>query len=517
MGAPTADPPAPIFGREAETAALTEAIRSVAHGRSRLLRIEGEAGVGKTSLVELCLRSVRDVEVLRTDAGEPEADIPFSGMHGLLRPLAHRLPDLAGPQRAALAPALALGGVGDALPFALGVAILNLLALASDAGPMVVVVDDAQWLDPVSAGALQFAARRLYAEPIAFLVVLRSGQGPGLDPTPFEVTTLGPIDPVPGRFPPGHRAERLPVPAAVADEIVAASGGNPLAVIEVVDQLDAAVLTGEEPLPDPLPMAGQAGSSYARRFAELPEAARRALTVVAASDRTERASLERARPCRPRHRSPPRPPKRQTWSASRVTSCHFGRPLGRSAVYHSAPSPDRRRAHRAIAEAAIETGDLYREAWHRAKATAGTDSDVASTLERRAEEVAHLGGPQAAASALHTAAELTPPGEERARRLVAEAMAQLMAGHPDVAASALVEALGSSSDTGLRAEAMHLQGRLLTLTGATVDGVDVLRAASALVESTDPGAGGGDPDRRHAPVQHGPPPPARPRDRPSRL
>ena len=386
MGAPAADPPAPIFGREAETAALTEAIRSVAHGRSRLLRIEGEAGVGKTSLVDLCLRSVRDVEVLRTSAGEPEADIPFSGMHGLLRPLAHRLPDLAGPQRAALAPALALGGVGDALPFALGVAILNLLALASDAGPMVVVVDDAQWLDPVSAGALQFAARRLYAEPIAFLVVLRSGQGPGLDPTPFEVTTLGPIDPVPGRRLVTERSG-FPVPAAVADEIVAASGGNPLAVIEVVDQLDAAVLTGEEPLPDPLPMAGQAGSSYARRFAELPEAARRALTVVAASDRTERASLERALALVDLDIEALAPAEAADMVRVEGDVVRFGHPLGRSAVYHSAPSPDRRRAHRAIAEAAIETGDLYREAWHRAKATAGTDSDVASTLERRAEEV----------------------------------------------------------------------------------------------------------------------------------
>ncbi|WP_262401711.1 AAA family ATPase [Actinomadura sp. CNU-125] len=237
-----------LYGRSAEISALDEAISRARDGSGGAVVLRGEAGAGKTALLDAAVARGGAMRVLRATGVESESDLAFAALHQVLRPVAGSLEALPEPLRAAVGAALGLaaGGAGDR--FLLGAGVLSLLAEAAAPDGLVCVVDDCQWVDRASADALLFAARRLATERIAMLFAVRGDAPVKGVPSTVEVRGL----------PESAAAELLEsrhgaLPAQVKRELVASTGANPLALAEIAARLTPAQLAGREPLPDPLP------------------------------------------------------------------------------------------------------------------------------------------------------------------------------------------------------------------------------------------------------------------------
>jgi DNA-binding CsgD family transcriptional regulator len=480
-----------LRGRRRECAALDRLVVDVGAGRSRVLVLRGEAGVGKSALVEHLVQNAGGARVARAVGVESEMEMAFAGLHLLCGPMLGHLDRLPEPQREALCVAfgLAVGSAPDR--FLVGLAVLSLLAEVAEDQPLVCVVDDAQWLDRVSAQTLAFVARRLLAERVALVFAVR-GPTPGLAGAAAEdhlaglpelaVTGLGDDDArallesaVPGRL-----DER------VRDRILAEARGNPLALLELPRGVTAAELAGGFARPDARPLAGRIEQSFVHRIGLLPVPTQRLLLVAAAEPVGDVPLLGRVvdRLGIGMGAATPAEAAGLVEIGARV---RFRHPLVRSASYRAADPQDRRDAHLALAEATDPGSDPDRRAWHRALAAVEPDEEVAAELERSAGRAEGRGGMAAAAAFLRRATELTPDPARRGVRALAAARATFEAGAPVTALELLAAAEMSPLDELRRARSARLRGQIVYARRRGGDAVPLLLDAAERLERVDDG------------------------------
>jgi DNA-binding CsgD family transcriptional regulator len=431
-----------LVGRESEIAALARLVADTRTGRGGALVLRGEAGIGKSALLDVVAARAAGMRVARAVGVEAESEIAFAGLDQALRALRRRLP-----------PAAAADEGSARERFSVALSALEFLSEVADAEPLLVLVDDAQWLDRPSADGFQFIGRRLAAEPIALVVATREplfGSGShglpelvltGLD----ERSSLGLL-----------AASGREVARPVANELFRTTGGNPLALDAAARSLTTAQLQGAEPLPSLLPGARSVEAAYGQTLERLDAEARHALVIAAANETGDLGVVTVALASTgiaPRALE-------ATGGLVRVVdgSLEFSHPLARSAIYHAASVEDRRAAHRALAQAFADPADSDRRVWHLALAASGPDEEIAAALERTARQAIRRGGLGAAATALGRAAALTPRTSDRVERLAAAAHSARGAGRVEEAIALVEQGLRLTDDAHLRARLYAIRG-----------------------------------------------------------
>jgi DNA-binding CsgD family transcriptional regulator len=470
-----------LRGRSAECAVLDELLEDARAGQSGVLVLRGEAGIGKTALLEYAVDSASDLTVLRAAGVESEMELAFAALHQLCAPLLDQFDRLPGPQRDALQTTFALsaGPVPDR--FFVGLAVLGLLSEVAEERPILCVVDDAQWLDEASAQTLAFVARRLLADSVAMLFATRD-QGEELTDLPsLRVEGLRGSDArallvamIPGRL-----------DEAVVDELLAETRGNPLALLELPRGLTPAQLAGGFRLLGALSLSGRIEESFLKRLEALPAETQRLLLVAATEPLGDRALLGRAAE-RLGITGAALDPAESAGLAEIDTRVRFRHPLVRSAVYRAAEPEERRKVHRALAEATDAQVDPDRRAWHLAEATVGTDEGVAAELERAAGRAQARGGLAAAAAFLERAAALTPEPPRRAQRALAAAESEFGAGALDDALALLPIAETGGADDQQRGSVELLRARIAFALRRGSDAPPLLLKAAHDLETIDP-------------------------------
>ena len=465
-----------LIGRDREREQLDALLTEARLGRSRALVLRGSAGIGKTLLLDYAVQQASGFQVLHYTAVESEAELPFAGLQALLGRLLVHLPEIPEPQARALRAALALEASANVNRLAVYAGALSLLGVAAERVPLLVVVDDAHWLDRPSAEALTFAARRLTAESLALLFAVREGEGidlgvalPTIELEPLEVAASMELL---------HERFGSTIAAKVARHLAEATGGNPLALLEVAALLDEGERVGREPLPDHLPASESVERTVRRALRSLPPEARRALLVAAASDSPTAGDLAALEPA-----------EEAGLVRIHAGSVAFRHPLVRSAVYHAASADERRAAHRTLADALTGEEDSDRRAWHLAAAAEGPDESVAAALEAAASRFAERGGQASASRALERAAELSEDDDACARRLHAAGRAAEHAGDLERAAVLAERALTRGRDPGVRAAARVLAWQANDWRGLADDDVE-LRDGGRAPRSVPPRTGG---------------------------
>jgi DNA-binding CsgD family transcriptional regulator len=445
-----------LLGRRTERAALDDMVAAARRGRSGAVVLRGEAGIGKTALLRHVVGSATGCEVLRASGVESEMELPFAGLQQLCAPLLDRLGELPGPQRDALRTAFGLAEGDPPDRFLVGLAVLTLLAGAAADRPVVCVVDDAQWLDRVSAQTLAFVARRLAAESVALVFALR---------VPTSMRLLEGIAELEVRGLPDADAHALlaaglrgPLDRQVRDRIVAETHGNPLALLELPQGRSAVELAFGFQSPDLMPMASRIEQDYQRRLEQLPPETAQLLLTSAVEPVGDPALLRRAAALL--GIAVDAGPARAAGLVEPTEGVRFRHPLVRSAVYRSATAGQRRAAHRALADATDAATDPDRRAWHRAQACAGPDETVAGELEASADRASRRGGISAAAALLEQAAVLSPDPHRRGARALAAAEGEHAAGAPEAAAELVAMARLCPLDEGQRARLARLEAQM---------------------------------------------------------
>ncbi|HEX2588089.1 MAG TPA: AAA family ATPase [Gaiellales bacterium] len=443
-----------LVGREREQGVIAELLSGARDGRSGVLALVGEVGIGKSTLLEWAAAQAGDMAILRARGVQSEAHIPFAGLFDLLRPALDSLDELPRPQAAALEGALALrpGGTRDRL--AVGAATLSLLAAHAERRPVTVLVDDAQWLDGSTADALRFALRRLLADPIAVLLTVRSGLPSLVDDADLPVLVLEGLDAAATAELLAARAPTVDAGAAV--RLHQETGGNPLALVELVRDAGAAAPLGA---PVPVPAPASLTAAYVARADALPEAAQRMLLLAAASDRGEADVLARAAAGMGSALEDIAPAEAAGLVLLEGGRLRFSHPLVRSAVYGAA-TPDRRReVHHALA-GALPDADDDRRAWHMALAATGVDAAASSALEGAAERAHRRSAHAVASHAYERAAGLSPDASRRGRLLLSAAESAWLAGGTDRALALLDEVPPDGASDGLRPRLDSLRGHI---------------------------------------------------------
>ncbi|MGY4768191.1 helix-turn-helix transcriptional regulator [Kribbella sp. CWNU-51] len=486
MGVSSGDRGRGLLDRRVERAAVDRVFDRARAGDSAVLVVRGEPGIGKTVLLDYAVNraSASDLRVVRAWGVESEMELAFAGLHQLCVPMLGRLEQLPGPQRDALAVAFGMREGQAPDRFLVGLAVLSLLAVSAEAQPLACVVDDAQWLDRASVQCLAFAARRLLAEPIAFIFAVREpGGDPELAGLPgLTVTGLGSADA--GTLLATAISGRLD--AEVRDRILAETSGNPLALLQLPRGLGPAQLAGGFWLPDSRPLASRIESSFHRQFESLPGETQRFLLTAAADPTGSMTLLWRAAELQgiPADAASAAEAAGLLELGARV---HFGHPLVRSAVYQAASGGDRREAHRALAEATDAEADPDRRAWHRAHAAVGPDEAVAAELQGSAGRAQARGGLAAAAAFLERAAVLTPDLAQRGERALAAAQAKVQAGAFEAAGQLLGMAEAAPLDELQRARVDLLRAQLAFAANRGNDAPSLLLRAAKRLEPIDAG------------------------------
>ncbi|MEA2196727.1 MAG: hypothetical protein QOJ25_778, partial [Solirubrobacteraceae bacterium] len=415
-----------LHGRRTEREALDRMLAAVRGGQGRVLVVTGEAGVGKTALLESAIRSASGFRVMRAVGIESEMELAFAALQQLCAPMLDRLDRLPAPQQDALGTAFGLRAGEAPDRFLVGLAVLSLLSEVGEEQPLVCVVDDAQWLDRASAQALVFVARRLLAESVALVLVTRDpgDELEGLPKLAVEGLRNGDARALLGSV------LRVPLDERVRERIVAETRGNPLALLELPQGLTPAELAGGFGFLDAPGLSGRIEDSFRRRLEGLPVDTQRLLLVAAADPVGDPVLVWRAAD---RLGIGVQAAAETDGLLAIGASVTFRHPLVRSAVYRAASPEQRQAVHRVLADATDPDVDPDRRAWHLAQATPGLDEDVASELERSAGRAQARGGLAAAAAFLERAAALTPEPSHRARRALAAARAKHLAGAFDAA------------------------------------------------------------------------------------
>jgi DNA-binding CsgD family transcriptional regulator len=480
MSGPVLSSGGQLLGRRREREVLDRLLNGVRGERGGVLVVHGEAGVGKTALLEYVVEAAREFRVARTSGIEAEMELPFAAVQQLCSPFLELMDRLPQPQREALGVAFGLITGPAPNPFLVGLAVLGLLAEAAEEQPLVCLVDDAQWLDSASARALAFVARRLLAEKIALVFATRE-LGDAVAGLPnLRVEPLGRRD---------ARALLESVLPARLDErvlerIVAETRGNPLALLELPRGLSPTQLAGGFGVPATVPLSASIEEGYTQRLARLPQDARRLLLVAAADPVGDPALVWRAaeRLGIPQSAADTVESENLLALSPRVL---FRHPLVRSAVYGAARLNERRDVHRALAEATDPEVDPDRRAWHRAQAAATPDEQVACELERSAGRAQARGGLAAAAAFLERSIALTVDPARRVDRALAAARANLYAGAFDEAMRLLAVAETGSPNELQEAQAELLRGQIAFSSNIGSDAPPLLLNAARRLERFD--------------------------------
>jgi DNA-binding CsgD family transcriptional regulator len=474
-----------LYGREAECAAVEGLIAGAGSSQSGALVVRGDPGLGKSALLGYATERAARMRVLRAVGIEAESELAFAALHQLVRPTLDLLTRLPEPQAAALGGALGLSRVSVQDRFLIGVGVLSLLAEAAEDGPLVCVVDDAQWLDRPSADALTFAARRLEAEGVVLLFAARDGELRRFEAPGLAELRLGRLD---AEAAGALLAEHVPTALSgeVRERLVANAGGNPLALIELAGLLSDEQLAGRAPLPDPLPPSAEIERVYLERVRALAPAAQALLLLVAADDTGSLATVFQAAATLGIEPDALAPAEGAGLVRAFDGQIEFRHPLVRSTLYRDATFAQRQAAHRALAGVFDGEQDADRRAWHRAAASPGPDDEVADELEQTARRAQRRSGFAAAARALERAAELSAKGDPRGRRLVAAAQNAWLAGGPEQALALLDRADGLVADGLVRADISHLRGTIGLRCGVPAEAATILAAGAAEVSPLAP-------------------------------
>lgn len=471
-------PPPSLLGRDEELARLYWIVDELAdHGGALVVR--GEAGIGKTAMLAVASERAHalGVPVLSANGVESEAQLPFAGLHQLLLPSLGLLPQLPEPQRHALEMAFGLGshrGVSDV--FLIGLAALGLISELATETPVLLVVDDAHWLDRSSAKVLAFVARRLEMEPAVLLLAVRDGVPNDIDEAGLAELSIGRLDDDAARALLDVRAADLSEDLKV--RVLDAAAGNPLALTElpiVASGLKLEPTSGFEAFP----LTARLERAFAARLGDL-DADTRALLLAAALDEAEPDRLAAAAA---RFRGAAIGP--DGWAPAVAAGLgtlafegfRFRHPLVRSAVEQTASAGERRRAHAALAETLADDPD--RAAWHAAGAAAGPDEEVAVRLEAAAERAQLRGAHAVAAAALERSARLTPDLGRRGLRLHRAGCLAWELGHSGESARLFREANQLGLPPFEQAEAAHY---LETFEGSLSSADAAVRAFVAVAE-----------------------------------
>jgi DNA-binding CsgD family transcriptional regulator len=447
-----------LMNRGDERQAMDGLLDAVSAGLSSSLVLRGEPGIGKTALLDYAVSRASGMQVARVVAIESEMELSFAALYQLLVPFLARLDRLPGPQRDALGSAFGLTAAGPGPPdqFLVGLATLTLLSAVASQRPLLVVVDDAQWLDNVSAEVLAFVARRVFADRIAVVFAVREPAGKRLPLdglTELHLTGL-----------PDEDARALLTSAAesrldsgIAARLIAETRGNPLALIELPGELTDSHLAGGLSLPEPLPVGSLLQRRFLRQVRALPADTQALLLLAAADTSGDPALLWRAAERRGLAIDAAAPAEAERL-LTLLPTVSFRHPLIRSAVYHGSSVSQRRQAHQVLAAASDPQRDPDRRAWHLAEASVGPDEHIAAELEQSAARASQRGGYATTAAFLARAAELTPDASRRATRCLAAAQANLVAGMPGQALALVQQAEPSLPGPLERAMAQRLRG-----------------------------------------------------------
>jgi DNA-binding CsgD family transcriptional regulator len=464
-----------LLGRERECQELERLLATARSGTSAVLAIVGEPGIGKTALLDYAAAHAGGLRVLRARGIESESNVAFAALLELLRPALGLLERIPAPQAQALEVALALrpGAGGDR--FAVGAGTLALLAAFAEEAPALMLLDDAHLLDPSSAHALLFALRRLLADPLCVLLAVRAGEPSLLDGADLPTMRLAGIDRE-------STAELLgAVPAALAGRAHAATGGNPLALLALRDDVEH---LGEAPAGLPVPVPAAIARAYARRAQELEEPARALLVLLAAGNGGELSAIERAAAGMGVDIAGIAAAEQAGFVRVSAGRVEFTHPLARAAIYGEATPSQRREAHRALA-GALPDRDADVRAWHLAAAAVGTDEDAASAMEQVGVRARERSGYAAAAVAFARAATLAAEEQRRGALLVAAAQAAWSAGLGALTGELLLEARELDLDAALRVRVEHLSGRVAVRRGPVMDGHAILVRAAGRIADDD--------------------------------
>ncbi|MGX7678712.1 AAA family ATPase [Jatrophihabitans sp. DSM 45814] len=478
-----ADPvsgPGSLYGRGSECSQLDDMVAALRAGESRTLLIHGEAGIGKTALLDYVVVAATDLRLLHAAGVESEMELPFASLHQLCSSLLDTVELLPPPQRDALE--VAFGRTAGPAPdrFLVGLAVLTLLSKAAEERPVLCVVDDAQWLDEVSSKTLAFVARRLLAEPVGVLLAAREPIAdlrglPGLEVLGLRDGDARALL---------RSAVMFPLDERVRDRIVVETRGNPLALLELPRGLTAEQLAGGFGLLDAPVQAlpTRLKKSFRRRVEGIPAAARLLLLVAAAEPVGDPVLVRRAAERLGIDIAAAQPIDGLLTIEESVTFRHS---LVRSAVYRSAPADQRRSVHLALAQVTDRDVDPDRRAWHLAAAAQAPDEAVARELERCAGRARARGGVAAAAAFLQRALGLTPDPGRRTERALAAAESSFQAGWLETTQRLLAVAESYPLDGFQAARAALVHGHIALVLNYGKDAPLLLLTAARQLEAFD--------------------------------
>ncbi|CAN5763252.1 LuxR family transcriptional regulator [soil metagenome] len=469
-----------IVGRAEELATIRSLVSGARNGLSGALVVRGEPGIGKTALLDAATENLAGVRLVRIDGYDAESSMPYAGLHRIGTALHEPVAQLSPRHSEALRVAWGLDGGPPPDRYLVGLASLALCAAAGAHEPVVFILDDAQWLDAESLSVLGFVARRLTAESTVFIFATRdhddadaalAGIGSlrltGLDQR-ASVQLLSTV--LPSGFDPFS-----------AVQIADATGGHPLALVDLardysLRQIDDLTLNN-----DPVPVSRRLETHYLRQVRDMPDDVQTWLLITAAASGGQRALIDRTA-----IELGLSPDCRETAAKAGLVALgdtvEFRHPLVRSAVYGATPGAERRRIHAALAEQAGLLGLVELEVWHAAEAAVGTNEGVADRLQQVAERAGRRGGLVSQSSLLARAADLTDNRSRRNERLLAAAEAAGSAGAAQLSRSLLDRVDSAYLDPAQR-------GRLLMAQSAVAmfvaDPAAVRHGTARLLEAAD--------------------------------
>ncbi len=474
-----------LLDRRNECQILDRLVADIRAGESRALVIRGDAGIGKTQLLEYILGQAADCRTAHAAGIETERELAYGALHSVCAPMLDRLGRLPEPQQQALGAAFGLNAGRAPDRFMIGLAVLGLFGEVARDRPLLCVVDDAQWLDQASAQVLAFTARRLLAESVAMVFAVREG------PERPEVPELAGLAELKVDGLPDDAARTLvasaysgPIDDQVLKRIIAESHGNPLALLELPRGFTPMELAGGLGL-SRIALPHRIEESFRRQIATLPPATRELLLVAAAEPVGDPVLVLRAADRLGIPADAATSPA-ATGLVEFATRVRFRHPLLRSAIYHAASPEQRRNVHRALAGVTDPVTDPDRRAWHLAEAASGPDEQIAAELERCAGRARDRGGLVAAATFFMRASELTPDPHRRGERALAAAQTKHRAGLAESATRLLAMAEACPLDECQRAQADLLRARIAFTMDRGSETPTLLLKAAAMLEPLDP-------------------------------
>ena len=474
-----------LVGRDLESAHLTALLEQARGGSSGSLVVRGEPGVGKSALLEDLVAGAGEVLVLRTQGLEVEAPLAFAALHRLLLPVMRLREALPAPQARALRVAFGEEDGPSIEAFLVAVATLSMLTGAAEEKTVLAVVEDAHWLDSASSEALLFCARRLGADRVLLVFSARDGAVAPFRSDGIADLALTGLPPAAARELLDQRLDHATA-AEVSDRLIAESGGNPLALLELPTELSSEQLGGTSPLPAQLHLTTRVEQAFLERSRLLSPPVQSLLLLAAADDTGELAVVRGAASTLGGGEQALEAAIASGLLIAGKDSVKVRHPLVRSAVYQAATGEQRRAAHRALADALAGLGDTDREAWHRAEAASGPDPAVVAALELVGARAERRGGCAAAMIAYERAAALSGEAPQRAALTFAAARTAWACGQVARSSELLQAARERSEEPLLLADIERLRGRIAVNLGSAADAHRIFTQAAEQMAERDP-------------------------------